>query len=124
MKRSIKLVSLVFILSMLLVVAACSGGASMKADKTTVAPGGSITVQWTAPGSFEKNAWIGIIPSAISHGSEATNDQHDLTYKYLSKKTSGSFTFKAPKKRGSYDFRMHDTDSNGKEVASITFEVK
>jgi hypothetical protein len=38
--------------------------------------------------------------------------------------TSGTMTFTAPGDAGKYDFRMHDTDANGVEVTSITFEVK
>jgi len=102
---------------------ACSK-ASLNMDSNTVSPGATVQVKWTAPGSYADNAWIGIIPSGIDHGSEAVNDQHDITYQYLSGKTSGTFTFTAPKKKGSYDFRMHDTDSNGSEVASITFTVQ
>ena len=113
-----------FALIMSLALPGCGGKATMEMDKDTVGPGGIITVTWTAPGSFNKNAWIGIIPSKIAHGSEATNDQHDLTYQYLQGKTKGTFLFTVPKQKGSYDFRMHDTDSNGKEVASLTFKVK
>ncbi|MDP8225594.1 MAG: hypothetical protein P9L99_19700 [Candidatus Lernaella stagnicola] len=122
MKR-ILLLACVIVLS-ILVLSACSGGPSLSADKTDVKTGEAINVTWKAPGSYAKNAWIGIIPASIPHGSEAENDKHDLTYQYLGGKTSGVFTFSAPKKKGSYDFRMHDTDSGGKEVASVTFTVK
>jgi hypothetical protein len=81
-------------------------------------------VNFTAPASFEGNAWIGIIPSSVAHGSEAENDKHDLTYQYLNKKVAGTMTFTAPEKAGAYDFRMHDTDSDGKEVTSVSFTVK
>ncbi|MCP5052771.1 MAG: hypothetical protein GY940_36725 [bacterium] len=71
-----------------------------------------------------RDAWIGIVPSDIPHGKEAINDRHDLTYKRISQRTSGIMEFRAPGKPGSYDFRMHDTDNNGTEVASVTFTVK
>lgn len=116
-KWTICVVALVFVLG------ACSSGPSLKPDKTTVKRGGEVTVAWTAPSSFAKNAWIGIIPSKIPHGSEATNDEHDVTYLYLNGKTSGTFVFTVPKKKGAWDVRMHDTDSNGKEVASVTLTV-
>lgn len=103
--------------------AGCSGP-SMSLSSTTVERGGQINVKWSAPGSYKDNAWIGIIPSNIPHGSEATNDEHDVTYQYLGGKSSGMFTFTVPKKKGSWDFRMHDTDDNGKEVASVTFTVQ
>jgi hypothetical protein len=100
------------------------GKATLSADKTEVDPGGTITVQFTAPGGFEPKAWVGIIPSEVAHGSEATNDQNDLTYQYLEKRTQGTLTFKAPDKPGSYDLRMNDSDNGGKEVASVSFLVK
>ncbi len=98
-------------------------GASLELDKTTFAPGEQIEVYFTAPSSFPSNAWVGIIPSDVSHGSEAENDKYDVAYRYLDGLTSGVLTFKAPDEPGSYDFRMHDTDSDGKEVASVTFTV-
>ena len=100
------------------------GMPTLSVDKSEVDPGGTITVQFTAPGGFEPKAWVGIIPSQVSHGSEATNDQNDIAYQYLEKRTKGTLTFKAPDKPGSYDIRMNDTDNNGKEVASVTFTVK
>lgn len=100
------------------------GKATLSADKAEVNPGETLTVQFTAPGGFEPKAWVGIVPSAVAHGSEATNDQNDLTYQYLEKRTQGTLTFKAPDKPGSYDIRMNDSDNDGKEVASVTFAVK
>ncbi|MBN2620246.1 hypothetical protein JXB22_04065 [candidate division WOR-3 bacterium] len=102
----------------------CGQQASLSVDKTIVAPGAEITVTFTAGSGFKENAWIGIIPSNIPHGKESQNDEHDLVYKYLDNKTEGTFTFMAPGQAGSYDFRMHDTDAEGKEVASVTFAVQ
>jgi hypothetical protein len=118
--------TILFILAMVLMfaVSGCSKPAAMTVDKTEVEKGGQLTVKWTAPSSFPDNAWIGIIPSKIAHGSESENDKHDVTYLYLKGKTSGTFLFTAPNKRGSWDLRMHDTDSGGVEVASVTFKVK
>ncbi|MFQ6084346.1 MAG: VWA domain-containing protein [Candidatus Aminicenantia bacterium] len=97
---------------------------SLRCEPTVVKPGGMIKVHFETSTNFAQNAWIGIIPSHVPHGSESVNDQHDLAYQYLNKRISGTLTFKAPTKPGSYDFRMHDTDNNGKEVASVTFIVK
>ena len=93
-------------------------------NKTTFAPTEEIQVSFVALSTFASNAWVGIIPSDIPHGSEAVNDQHDLSYQYLSRRTSGTLVFKAPTPNGSYDLRMHDTDSNGQEVYSVSFEVR
>jgi len=100
-----------------------TAGPSLMMNKYSYSPGEVITVTFTAPGMYETNAWIGIIPSHVPHGEEATNDQYDLTYQYLNGMTSGTMTFSAPGVPGSYDFRMHDTDTNGKEVASVSFVV-
>jgi len=104
---------------------ACGGGPkpTLKLEKTTFAAGEEITVSFTAPSSYEENAWVGIIPSDVPHGSESQNDQYDLVYIYLEKQTSGTMTFFAPGQAGAYDFRMHDTDDNGNEIIHVTFEV-
>lgn len=83
-----------------------------------------IHVSFLALSTYSSNAWIGIIRSDIPHGSESVNDQHDLTFQHLNGRTSGSLVFKAPTEKGSYDFRMHDTDSNGQEVCFVSFEVQ
>lgn len=97
--------------------------ASLSLEKKNFSEGEEIRVIFIAGENFSNNAWIGIIPSNIAHGSEAENDKNDLSYQYLKGSQSGVLIFKAPTKPGSYDFRMHDTDSSGKEVASITFTV-
>jgi hypothetical protein len=103
---------------------AAPSSASLNLAKNSFAPGESIAVTFTAPGGLATNAWIGIIPSWVAHGSEATNDQYDLAYQYLSGKTSGTFYFNAPTTPGSYDFRMHSTDNSGIELTSVTFTVR
>jgi len=96
---------------------------SLRLEKTLFKPREAVKVHFSAPSSYADNAWIGIVPSKIAHGSEAENDRHDLAYQYLKKRTGGTLTFRAPAQPGRYDFRMHDTDGNGKEVASVTFTV-
>ena len=112
----------VLLVSLVVALSACKGG-TLKLAKDSFAPNEMITVVYTALPEYDSKAWIGIIPANIAHGSEAENDRHDLTYQYLRKSTGGEMKFKAPGTPGSYDFRMHDTDSNGKEVASVTFAV-
>ena len=99
------------------------GQARLWLDKTSFAPGESAVVHFTAPGSWAADAWIGIIPSNIAHGNEAVNDQHDVSYQYLNKRTSGDLIFAVPTKPGAYDFRLNDTDANGSEAASVSFTV-
>ncbi len=98
-------------------------GLGLRLDKMTFEVGEQIQVHFTAPSSFSEDAWVGIIPSNVPHGSEAENDKYDLAYQYLKGLTSGVLTFAAPDTPGSYDFRMHDTDADGREVASVTFTV-
>ena len=116
---------LIWMVSMPLVSGAVSyeQGADLVIDKTSYAPGESIRVQFSASGNWARDAWIGIIPSNIQHGSEPVNDQHDITYQYIEKRTSGVMTFTAPGP-GQWDFRMHDTDGNGREVGHVSFTVQ
>ncbi len=99
-----------------------SDGARLSLERALFKPGEAITVRFTALATWPDNAWIGILPSRIPHGSESENDRHDVAYQYLNKRASGTLTFTAPGV-GDWDLRMHDTDSNGKEVASVSFKV-
>ena len=98
---------------------------SLSLDKGSYKPGEEIKLDFRALPDFDANAWIGIIPSDIDHGSEAENDAHDIAYQYISSKTKGTMTFKAPEKPGKYDFRMMNSDnSDAKEMKYVSFTVK
>ncbi len=97
---------------------------SLRLASAVVAPGGELHAGFTAPATLPDNAWVGIIPSSVEHGDEAVNDQHDLGYEYLSGRTSGAIVLSAPAEPGSYDLRLNDTDDNGREIASVPFEVR
>lgn len=97
---------------------------SLLLEKTIFSANEKFKVAFSAASTYKKDAWVGIIPSNIKHGKEALNDQHDLTHQSLRGKTSGALEFVAPKAAGKYDLRMHDTDKNGVEVASVSFSVK
>lgn len=125
MKR--RVISVVAVAMLAMVFGACKGGASKAGlilSKNSFIPGEVIMVKYTALPEYDPSAWIGIIPSTVPHGSEAENDKYDMTYQYLQKSTAGEKNFRAPMEPGKYDLRMHDTDNNGIEVASVTFEVK
>ncbi len=92
-------------------------------EKNEFSPGEQIRVTFHASSSWPRDAWIGIIPSNIPHGSEAVNDQHDITYQYIKNRTHGVMVFTAPG-HGHWNLRMHDTDSNGREIASVSFRVR
>ena len=98
-------------------------GSGLSLDKSQFAPGEQIVVHFYASSTFAANAWVGIIPANVPHGSEAVNDQNDLTYQYLQNRASGELIFQAPGNPGSYDFRMNDSDNNGNEVGSVSFTV-
>ena len=104
-------------------VAGSLAASTLELDRKSYAPGQSLQVTFAASG-LASNAWAGIVPSQVPHGSEAENDQHDVAYQYLQGATSGTLTFQAPAQPGRYDVRLHDTDSDGREVASVTFEVR
>lgn len=104
--------------------AEATGKPTITTNKQSYKTGESITVTFNAPGVFEPSAWIGIVPSNIQHGNESVNDENDVSYQYLNKRARGTLTFKAPDRAGKYDLRMNDSDSNGKEVASVTITVK
>jgi len=95
-------------------------------DKTEFAPGEAIVVKYTSQAGMDKNAWIGIIPSEVEHGLEATNDQHDVSYSYMKGNNNSTLNMVAPSKPGSYDLRMNESDSKqgAKELTSITITVK
>jgi len=57
-------------------------------------------VHFKAPSLYESNAWVGIIPSKVPHGSEQVNDRHDISYRYLKNQTSGTLVFNAPVQAG------------------------
>ena len=97
---------------------------NLEIHETVYEPGQKVTVSFKVPEGLSTNAWAGVVPSDVPHGSAATNDQHDLQYRYLSGKTSGTFDFDAPEQPGSYDIRLHDTSGNGNEIASVTFTVR
>ena len=96
---------------------------TLKMHKETFAPGEQIDVDFTAPEALPRTAWVGMIPSNIPHGKEAVNDQHDIGWNYLEKKSAGTLHFIAPPEAGSYDFRMNSSDSDGVEITSVTFRV-
>lgn len=97
--------------------------ASVALEKSIFKVGEVININFNTPSNFSKNAWIGIIPSNVAHGSEDVNDQHDVSYQYLKLKKNGTLKFTAPLKAGNYDARLNDTDANGKEVAFASFKV-
>lgn len=100
-------------------------GASVTLEETSFAPGAEVTVSYVVPEGYGSSAWVGVIPSSVPHGDESVNDQYDVAYQYLEEgSTEGTLTFTAPSEAGEYDFRVHDTDGGGNEVAYVRFTVE
>ncbi len=103
---------------------ASKGLAKLYLEKADFAPGEKIKLKYKVSGLLiSKDAWVGIIPSNIMHGMEELNDQHDIAYKYLGGKSGGEIIFSAPWKEGEYDFRLNNTNNNGIELGTISFQV-
>ncbi len=96
-------------------------GTTLKLAQTLYAPGESISLNLSSS-KIPANAWVGLIPSHVAHGSAYRNDQHDITFQKIKGKASGEFKFQVPKKNGSYDLRVSTRDGD-KELISITFTV-
>ncbi len=96
--------------------------AALILPKKTFAPNEDIKLDFKASKLLPKNTWVGMIPEQVPHGSTYRNDQHDHTFQLVSSKESGQMVFRAPKKIGTYSFRMNET-TNDKEVAAVSFEV-
>jgi hypothetical protein len=97
--------------------------ADMEISKESYSPGETITVNYTAPSTWDNTAWIGIVPSIVEHGNERENFKNKLSHKNLSG-PKGTVTFTAPEQPGVYDLRMHNTDKDGMEVEDIRIIVK
>ncbi|MBN1216038.1 MAG: tetratricopeptide repeat protein [Candidatus Lokiarchaeota archaeon] len=93
-------------------------------DKNTVLPGEKIRINYKAPSTYDETAWIGLIPSDVIHNDEQLADEHDVSYYYLEKSTTGRIVFEAPEEPGDYDFRLYDKNGNGNEILSISFVVE
>ena len=121
-----RIIGVVVAAALIFVFAACKSKApesKLSLKRATYQSGEVISVTYVAPQGLPDNAWVGIIPADIQHGKEDLNDKYDLAYKYLRGSTSGDLVFNAPNKPGKYDFRLHDTDNNGVELAFVTFTV-
>ncbi len=98
-------------------------GASLALTRTEYEPWWEIVVTLRAPPGLPNDAWVGIVPSDVPHGDEATNDQHDVGYAYVSGITEGTLRLTAPATPGDYDLRLNEGDDGGRELASVSFRV-
>lgn len=99
-------------------------GTILEISKTMFKPGELVNIKYTVPASYSDYAWVGVIPSRVSHGSERINDDNDVAYKYVGDLKTGVLEFTMPAKSGLYDFRLQNDDkTTGVEVSSLSFMV-
>ncbi|MEQ9814579.1 MAG: discoidin domain-containing protein [Azospirillaceae bacterium] len=96
---------------------------SIALQQTTVEPGARMLVLFDGAADLAADAWIGIVPADTPHGQEAVNDRANLGLAYLNGVESGQVRLIAPVEPGDYDLRLHDTDQDGREIASIGFII-
>ena len=94
--------------------------ADVQFPKSEYYPGDEIPLTIMAIGLSDK-CWVGVVPSAIEHGSESINDQNDISYIHPHN-LERPFLI-APREPGSYDIRLNSDDNDGKELASRGFTV-
>jgi len=97
---------------------------SLRLDAPRYKRGVWMRVEFEAPAQWPADAWVGIIPADVPHGSEATNDAHDVDYRYLQGLTWGVVRMQVPAEPGKYEIRIHDTDNSGKEWKAVPFVVE
>ena len=96
----------------------------MSFEKLVFVPGEEINLYFFGTSGLGPYAWIGIVPSDITHGSESENDLHDIQYANVGGMADGLIVFTAPWDAGFYDFRLNDSESGGIEIDFLTFEVR
>ena len=82
---------------------------SVTASPSLVAPGGSLTMNWTMPPGRNCNGggdWIAIYKVGDPDETGAANGHSDLWYDHVCGATSGSRTLSAPAQPGAYEFRF------------------
>lgn len=89
-------------------------------DPSAANRGQTIQVQYFAVSELAPTAWIGMVPSDIPHGDGYENDRYDVLFVYLKGRNSGTFNVTIPGNipPGEYEFRLFDTDDNGREIVS------
>ena len=97
----------------------------LRLDKVSVKPGEQVTVHFRAPGCLGSEAWVGLVPAAVPHGTSETSDRQRVgPRRFLGKQKDGTVTFTAPETPGRYEARMHDTVIGGLELTDAPFTVE
>lgn len=98
--------------------------ASITLNASTYGISSVIEIEYTLPPGTDPSAWIGIVPANIAHNDEKLADRYDICYRHIGKTHSGRIALETPDRPGQYDVRIFDSDQNGKELCSVTFQTK
>ena len=98
--------------------------AVIRLSKSSFKPGEAITGSYTSSKKLDRDAWFGVIPATVPHGSEEQADQHDLKRLTVGNaEGSRPFSLSVTLESGLYTLRMFDDDDAGQEVVSVPFRV-
>jgi hypothetical protein len=92
-------------------------------DKKSYAKGEQMVITFKAIPTWDKNAWIGMIPAGTKHGKAEDADKVDVGYVYLNGRSKGVWKVTAPTESNNYSIRLFDAEV-GKEVKSVDFTVE
>ncbi|MBI1745595.1 MAG: hypothetical protein HYR55_03295 [Acidobacteria bacterium] len=79
-------------------------GYTLTAGPSPVAPGGTVTVSWTAPAGHATTDWVGLYLTST------VGDQTPIQWRYVPAGTSGNMAFVMPPTPGTYHFRYFLND--------------
>jgi uncharacterized protein affecting Mg2+/Co2+ transport len=104
---------------------AVSGGVvhlSIAGAGSRYAPGADVVLRYSVPASLGY-PWLVLVPADTPHGS--TSALVNVYYSSLSLRTrpSGAVTFRAPSEARSWEVRLYDRYSDGKELSYARFDV-
>lgn len=96
----------------------------LEVEKKVYQPEELVNFTFTASSEdTQTDAWIGLVPSGIPHGYEALNEKHQHGVVHLLGRRKGSSHLEAPKFPGRYDLRFQASETGGRELLYVTFEV-
>jgi len=98
--------------------------ARLEVPKKYYHPGEEIVARFAASKTYEKNAWVGMMPANVSRGDVKVNTNARTAYENLNKRTGGTIKFKAPREYGEYSIRLNTGEERGREVRTVDFVVE
>jgi len=98
--------------------------AKLEVPKKYYHPGEEIVARFAASKTYEKNAWVGMMPANVSRGDVKVNTNARTAYENLNKRTGGTIKFKAPREYGEYSIRLNTGEERGREVRTVDFVVE